>query len=78
MIANATAYLKNKETSNEFLAELRLNFEPGDIKYIIIKHDHEISEFIDILRKTKGKYAYDDVERLMTRIITVEQIETDF
>jgi hypothetical protein len=67
-----------KKEMNEKLKKLRLNFEPNDIKYIIIERESEISEFVEILKKSKGnKYSYNDVERLMTRIITSEQIKTD-
>ena len=60
------------------LEELSLNFQPNDIKYIIIENDSEISEFLDLLRRAKGnKYSYNDIERLMTRILTTEQIVTD-
>lgn len=57
---------------------IRLNFEPNDIKYIIIRDDSEISEFIAHLRGVKRKYSLDDVERLTTRILTSEQISSDF
>jgi len=64
---------------NNRVLDLRLKFEPADIKYIIIERESEISEFVEMLRKSKGNsYSYDDVERLMTRIITTEQIMTDF
>jgi len=57
---------------------IRLEFEPNDIKYIIIQNDSEIGEFIDHLRRAKGsKYTLEDVERLTTRILTAEQIEND-
>jgi Putative abortive phage resistance protein AbiGi, antitoxin len=72
---------ENKEDVEENkskLSQLELYFEPNDIKYIVIKSDVEISEFLEILRKAKGKiYSYHDVERLMTRILTTEQIMTD-
>lgn len=59
--------------------DLVLDFEPNDIKYIIINSEDEIPEFISILRNAKGqKFSYQDVERLTTRFITVEQIKTDF
>jgi hypothetical protein len=68
---------KNKQ--NEKLEKLRLEFDPNDIKYIIIEKDIEISEFLDLLRTSKGKkYSYSDVERLMTRLMTTEQIVSDF
>ena len=66
------------EESKSKLEALELEFEPNDIKYIIIENDGEISEFLDLLRKTKGKkYTYHDIERLMTRILTTEQIVSD-
>lgn len=67
-----------KNLINKKIENLRLHFEPNDIKYIIIERETEISEFVEILKKSKGnKYSYNDVERLMTRIITTEQIKTD-
>lgn len=70
---------EKKEKMNKMLEGMRLYFEPNDITYIIIENENEISEFIDILRKSKAKkYLMDDVERLMTRMITTEQILTDF
>jgi hypothetical protein len=68
-----------KEIANKILSSLRLAFEPNDISYIIIESESEISDFIDVLRKSKAKkYNMDDVERLITRMITIEQIISDF
>lgn len=71
---------KEKEKkANKSLQKLRLEFEPSDIKYIIIENDSEISEFLELLRISKGKkYSYQEVERLMTRLLNTEQIVTDF
>lgn len=72
----------NEEYINELqnqIKEIRLEFTPNDIKYIIIENEDEISPIVTILREAKGKlYSYNDVERLTTRILTTEQIETDF
>ena len=68
-----------KKKANATLAKYRLEFTPNDIKYIIIQNDSEISEFLEMLKTSKGnKYTYNDVERLMTRLITTEQIISDF
>lgn len=68
----------NKQISDSKLDSYQLEFEPNDIKYIIIKSDTEIGEFIDHLRRAKGKkYSLHEVERLTTRILTVEQIMSD-
>jgi hypothetical protein len=67
-----------KEKMENSLEALRLEFCPNDIKYIIINEDSEIAEFIEHLRKVKGKtYSHQDVERLTTRILTAEQILHD-
>lgn len=68
----------NKSDTDNKLLSLRLKFEPSDIKYIIIDNDTEIGEFIDHLRREKGKnYSLHEIERLTTRILTVEQIMSD-
>lgn len=78
MMPSEEQYLKDEMVIQASVEHLRLKFEPNDIKYIIIQSDSEISEFVRLLRHAKGKtYAYDDVERLMTRILTTEQIIGD-
>jgi hypothetical protein len=70
---------EQKSFFNSSLEKYRLEFTPNDIKYVIIESEHEIPEFVDILRSSKGnKYTYNDVERLLTRLITTEQIVQDF
>ena len=68
-----------KDNANSKIDKLRLGFSPNDITYIIIKDESEIKKFIDVLRSAKGlNYSLHEVERLITRIITVEQINSDF
>ena len=70
--------VSQKETVNEQLLHLRLEFTPDDITYIIINEESEINDFINVLRSAKSKtYTHQQVERLMTRILTTEQIMTD-
>ncbi len=78
MIVPRKEYESDKENYDASIKDLRLRFEPNDIKYIFIKEDSEITDFVDILRRTKGKtYSHQDVERLMTRLLTTEQIMND-
>ena len=59
--------------------ETRLSFDADDIKYIIIEEERQINEMIRELRSIKSsRYDPDTVDRLASRIITVQQIETDF
>lgn len=69
---------KRKQANSE-IENYLLEFTPNDIKYVIIQDESEIPEFLDVLKTSKGnKYTYNDVERLMTRLITTEQIIGDF
>ena len=78
MLVGEDYYKEHKAEVDGPLDGLRLRFTPNDIRYIIIKDDSEITEFVDIFRWKKGKdYSLHDVERLATRLLTVEQIMTD-
>ncbi len=69
---------QQKEKMNQKLSDLRLTFEPSDIKYIIVKSEEDISEFVEAIRNSNGKsYTQRETERLTTRIITTEQIKSD-
>jgi hypothetical protein len=60
------------------VCEIRLKFEPKDIKYLILKADDEIAGFLGYLSSLSGKYQEKDLQILATRIITAEQIKSDF
>lgn len=75
----ATGQDAAKKALDKMITGHKLHFEPSDIKYIIVKSDGEISEFIDTIKSAKGNtYTHKDTERLTSRIITAEQIERDF
>ena len=70
-LADANKKLETGETS--------LSFNADDVKYIIIEEESQINEMIGEVRKIKGsRYDGDTVDRLVSRIITVKQIENDF
>ncbi|MCK6231000.1 abortive infection system antitoxin AbiGi family protein [Stenotrophomonas indicatrix] len=67
------------EVANASLAGLGLNFKPDDINYIIIAKDDEIRRVAAHLNETKADtYSVSQAQRLMTRIITNQQIQGDF
>jgi hypothetical protein len=74
--------IKTQEQINNVnirIENIKLDFTPDDITYIIIKEESEILSFINIVRELKGEYYHlNQVEKLTTRILTVEQINTDF
>lgn len=78
MIMGQSRDAASLEENKNKLKSFRLEFSPNDIKYIIIKNESEISDFVAHLKNAKGKhFTADDIERLTTRIITADQIKTD-
>ena len=77
-----TSYMNLSERSQADIKiqELfRIPFEPTDIKYIIVSHESEIlSMILEIERIKSSKYDANKVKILSSRIISAEQIKTDF
>lgn len=68
-----------REHANEGVASKKLLFQPNDISYIIIRDENEIEGMIESLKFIKSP-KYDDrtIDKLISRIITVERIQEDF
>jgi len=67
-----------KQILNEKIKNERLKFSPEDINYIIIQHEAERDIIINTLESVNGKYPFEQVKRLTSRILSVEQLKTDF
>lgn len=69
----------SRNSANDFLKTLRLRFKPKNIKYIIVKKEGEILSMIKALEDIKGNlYPSDIIKKLTSRILTYEQIKSDF
>jgi len=66
-----------KAELNSRIADLKLGFDPEDIKYLIIERDDERLSLIQHLESVKGRFDEDTRRRLASRILTSEQINTD-
>lgn len=67
-----------RENEEKKIESYKLTFEPDNIKYIIIDNEDEISKMIPKLKEVKNKYSHSTVEKLVSRIITTNQILHDF
>ncbi|RXR18954.1 hypothetical protein EQG63_05780 [Flavobacterium amnicola] len=67
-----------KNMQNKKIETERLQFTPEDINYIIVKYESERDKVIETLEKVNAKYPHEQVKRLISRIISVEQLRTDF
>lgn len=68
---------EQKAKYDQMISNLKLNFQPDDIKYLIIESDNEITELIRHLERVKGRFDEKTRRRLASRILTSEQIKND-
>jgi hypothetical protein len=67
-----------KKLYNLKIENQKLKFSPEDISYIIIKSENQRDGVIQALEKSNGEQAHKAVKRLTSRIISSEQLITDF
>lgn len=56
----------------------RLDFSPGDVKYIVVSSEGEINEVISAISIFNNRYNENDAKLLCTKILCSNQIKTDF
>lgn len=69
---------ESKNENNYKIRGERLRFGPDDISYIIIKNEKERDSVVSRIPQIKEAHSPDKIARLSSRIISVEQIKTDF
>ena len=75
----STDYKKNKDSYNSKISDIRVNFSPEDISYIIVKKTSEIPNVINHLRRSYQKSATaEELDILFSKICSTEQIIQDF
>jgi hypothetical protein len=53
-----------------------LKFEYSDVRYLVVKEDNDLSEFVSIIEQMPGDP--EDLKNLMTRLISIESFKNDF
>jgi len=70
---------KIKDANKHLWSQDTIQFKPNDVKYLIVKLDKEILDLIKKVEELKGKrYSFDDIKLLSSRVISAEQIRSDF
>jgi len=67
-----------KHKYNMAIENNKLIYHPDEISYLIIKDSNELMPMVESLKDIKEKYNREQVEKLITKIITSEQIMDDF
>ena len=87
--SNELYYLTEEEHKDDFKRAdqnqaiqnvCKLTFEPKDIEYVIVKEKKQIFSMIDTIKRMgrDRMYSDKDLDYLMTKILTVDQIKNDF
>ncbi|ALW86304.1 hypothetical protein AUC43_15170 [Hymenobacter sedentarius] len=72
-------YDKDRNRYNEALKDKRLIFDSNDISYIIVKTDKDIPVIADCLdARYRSEIPMTELQKLYTKIISVNQINNDF
>jgi hypothetical protein len=72
-------FTKNKDIYNDAISTIRFRFLPIDVSYIIVDKTDEISEIINLLRlEYYGKYTQKEMDMLFSKIVSTEQILSDY
>jgi hypothetical protein len=76
---NLTIFTKSKDTYNKAISSIRFAFKPADVSYIIVDKTEEISEIINLLRlEFYEKYTQKEMDMLFSKIVSTEQILSDY
>lgn len=68
---------EGKLKANDSIKKLKLEFEPEDVKYLIVERDDQRLDLIRHLDNVKGMFDDDTKRRLTSRILTSDQIKKD-
>lgn len=68
---------KQKAEYNQKINGVYLKFEPEDIKYLIVENEDDITKIIQHIKNVKLFSNKESIDRLSSRILTSEQINTD-
>jgi len=67
-----------KRENDKMKKQEKLTFEGKDVKYIIVKDEDEIPEFVDFIERTlKNRFTKAETKILVSKLISVEQIRDD-
>jgi len=69
---------KQKEEYNKKISNIKLSFQPDDIKYLFVERESDITELINHLDYAESRFDSEILKKLTSRILTIEQIKNDF
>jgi len=71
-------YVHNKAKINSYLKPLKLKFQAKDVTHLIVRDIDQAKLIIPFLRNQFSSIPGDDIDLLITKVITIQQITEDF
>lgn len=75
---NDTIVATKKLELNKLIENIKLNFTPSDIKYLILKNEDQRVSFLNKLPQIFPAISQNEKNNLVSRVITIDQLKTDF
>jgi hypothetical protein len=69
---------KKSEDDKQLQKTVKLTFAPEDVKYLIVEKEENIEEFVSVINGLRPRLHNTTKLKLLTRILTLEQIRQDF
>jgi hypothetical protein len=68
-----------KKVNEHLWTQDKITFTPKDIKYLIVESEKEVLDLINSVEDIKSeKFSHNEVKLLSSRVITADQIRSDF
>ena len=71
------AFDKAIDKQNRALEKFALKFSPSDIRYLLVKSEHEVPKLVDFINTHLGMHPHNDIKLLQTRIFSLDSLAVD-
>ena len=70
-------FATERDKANETMLDRTLRFSPADVRYILVKEDHEIPDLVDFIMTKLGTFSHNELKVLQTRIFSLQSLSLD-
>ena len=76
-ILHDEANVKGIERNNQLCRSNALEFKPGDIRYLLVESESDLTKLVDFIYTKMSHFSADDLKLLTTKIILLKDLKED-
>ncbi|MDN3637658.1 abortive infection system antitoxin AbiGi family protein [Simiduia curdlanivorans] len=65
------------EYHNESTKSGSLQFEPSDVRYVLVENEEDVTPIVDFINAKMGKFSHNDLKLLVTKIVVLSELRAD-